>query len=482
MTNRRAAMQGMATTIGALCLPSLAWAASPALQGFPGSWVGTLQAGAVTLRLQLIITPDKQARLVSLDQGSAMIQASEVKVVGNRITISFAAVNARYEAALVAGRTLEGTFTQGGSFPLRMTRGLPSAVRGEAGDPLDSQPLTATALAANRAKSGTPGIGVGWQGKDRVSQLLVDGRRRVLDPQAVTPQDKWHIGSCTKSMTATLIARAVEAGLIEWSTTIEQTFALDLKDINPAYHKVSLIHLLSHHSGLPKDIPLAELSGYAREGMANVVNDRRKLAFRALSLAPEAAPGSKLIYSNNGYIVAAAMLERRTGKSWEELITRYVFGPLGLTSAGFGPPGGSPGDDQPWGHSLGQSNTRIALRLDNPVAFGPAGRVHISLPDWLTYLRAHSDRNPAFLSPESWKRLHTPPFTGNYALGWFAGSKGSLWHNGSNGAWYVEAMIERDSGTLAAFVSNDAVRMGGNPGKVLLAAMRNARGGKSASP
>ncbi len=480
MTNRRAAMQGMATTIGALWLPGVAGAASPALQGFPGSWVGTLQAGTVTLRLQLVITADKQARLVSLDQGNAVIPASEVKVESNRIVLIFAAVTARYEASLTGGKALEGIFTQGGSYPLRMTRGLPSTVRSDS-DGLDTQPLTAAALAANRAKSGTPGLGAGWQGKNRISQFLVDGRRRALDPPLVTPQDKWHIGSCTKSMTAMLIARTVEAGMIDWATSVEETFALDLKEINPAYHKVTLLHLLSHHSGLPKDIPLTELANYTREGLANPQSERRRFAFRSLSLPPEAAPGSKMIYSNNGYIVAAAMLERRTGKSWEELISRYVFMPLGLNSAGFGPPGSSPTDDQPWGHIVGQNGVRIASRLDNPVVFGPAGRVHVSLPDWLAYLRAHADRSTAFLRPENWQRLHTPPFTGNYALGWFAGNNGTLWHNGSNGAWYVEAMIDRVSGNLAAFVSNDAVRMNGNPGKVMLAAMRNARSGKAVS-
>jgi hypothetical protein len=262
MTTRRTTLQGIAATLGALGLGSTAVAAGA---GLPGSYVGTLVAGTTTLRLQLIISPDMKARLISLDQGNAIIPASDVRVNGKRIAITLAAVNARYEAALVDANTLEGTFTQGASFPLRMTRGLPSTVRST--DPLDGVALSAASLAAYRTKSGTPGLGAGWQSKAKAPQFLLNGVRRAADAEAVTVNDKWHLGSVTKGMTASLMARAVEAGLISWTTTVEETFALDMKDVDPAYRRVSLLHLLSHHSGMPKDIPIAELVQYTREGL-----------------------------------------------------------------------------------------------------------------------------------------------------------------------------------------------------------------------
>jgi CubicO group peptidase (beta-lactamase class C family) len=469
MTDRRTTLQGIAASIGALGLSGTAFAAAP---GLPGSYVGTLVAGSKTLRLQLVIATDKIARLISLDQGNAIIPATEVRLTGNRIVIVFAGVNARYEAALVDANTLEGTFTQGASFPLRMTRGLPSTVRSS--DPLEGQKLTAALLAAYRTKTGTPGMGAAWQSNSRPPQYLFDGTRRASDPAPVMLHDKWHFGSNTKAMTATLLARAVEAGMISWTTTVEETFALDMKEVDPVYRTASVLHLLSHHSGLPKDISLAELGQYSRDGLPNPLNERRRLALRALSLRPEAAPGSKMIYSNNGYVVAAAMLEKRVGKSWEDLIQRLVFGPLGLSSAGFGPPENPQINDQPSGHSIGQNGTRTASHLDNPVAMAPAGRVHMSLPDFLSWLSAHRDRSSAFLRAESWDMLHKPPFTGGYALGWFVGPKGSLWHNGSNGIWYTEGMIDREAGAVAAFVSNDSAASSGGPGKVLKAAMRAA--------
>ena len=46
-----------------------------------------------------------------------------------------------------------------------------------------------------------------------------------------------------------------------------------------------------------------------------------------------------------------AMLEEATGTSWEELVRREVFEPLGMTNAGFGAPLGGGREAQPCGHA-----------------------------------------------------------------------------------------------------------------------------------
>ena len=64
---------------------------------------------------------------------------------------------------------------------------------------------------------------------------------------------------------------------------------------------------------------------------------------------PSARPGTS-IYSNVGYALAGLMAEQVTGHSWEDLMRKRVFEPLGMLSAGFGPPGHAGRVDQPWGH------------------------------------------------------------------------------------------------------------------------------------
>lgn len=90
---------------------------------------------------------------------------------------------------------------------------------------------------------------------------------------------------------------------------------------------------------------------------------------------------------------------------------------------------------------------------DNPAVIGPAGRVHATAADILAYLEAHA-RKSAFLSPDNWKRLHTPPFGGTYALGWER-RKDTVWHNGSNTLWYAEIQADLARGTIAMAAVND---------------------------
>jgi len=111
---------------------------------------------------------------------------------------------------------------------------------------------------------------------------------------------------------------------------------------------------------------------------------------------------------------------------------------------------------------------------DNPVALGPAGRVHMSLGDLITWLEVHRDQPADFLTPENWQILHTPPFGGNYALGWVVMPDGSLWHNGSNTLWYADVLIDFADGLVAATTANDASSLAGGPGRALLAAKRAA--------
>jgi CubicO group peptidase (beta-lactamase class C family) len=80
------------------------------------------------------------------------------------------------------------------------------------------------------------------------------------------------------------------------------------------------------------------------------VREQRAAAARAYLTKPVASKVGEFAYSNLGYIIAGAIAEARTGKSWEQLIRELVFEPLGIRNAGFGAPGRSGRFDEPYGH------------------------------------------------------------------------------------------------------------------------------------
>jgi CubicO group peptidase (beta-lactamase class C family) len=179
-------------------------------------------------------------------------------------------------------------------------------------------------------------------------------------------------------------------------------------------------------------------------------------------MPPGSARGSYR-YANAGFIVAGAMLEEVADESWESLMQRLLFEPLGMPSAGFGAPG-SPGTrDQPWGHrsvSGGWEALSPTANADNPLAVGPAGTVHASLPDLAAYYRMHLEGDVGrgvLLTPASFERLHRPAPGTSYACGWVVTERDwargrALWHNGSNTYWFAVVWLapNRDLGVFAA--------------------------------
>ncbi len=256
--------------------------------------------------------------------------------------------------------------------------------------------------------------------------------------------DAWHIGSLTKSMTATLAARLVEQGLIEWDSTIGGVLGEAVPDMAEAWVDITLSQLLTHASGMEENLGRMRTLWLGDGPRSDYVR-------QILSGEPVEAPGG-FRYSNAGYVVAGAMLEAVARESWEDLLVREVFAPLSIEGAGFGAPQGEALQGHSVGLFVGLQPAGQGRGSDNIPAMGPAGRVHLSAEDMLRYLRAHLERDDGFLSLESWLRLHQPVGPETYAMGWGVNADGALQHSGSNTLWYAVAVVDHSAGE-AAFVA-----------------------------
>jgi len=263
----------------------------------------------------------------------------------------------------------------------------------------------------------------------------VTGVRKFGTDVRAGRDDQFHIGSCTKAMTATLIAILVEKGRLRWDTTLAEAFPELEEDMQPAYKPVTVTHLLAHRAGLAKRswpkgksfLAMHRLPGSPRA-------QRYAFAKMRLQEAPDAEPGTKFIYANAGYGIAGAVAERVMDAEWEDLMRQEIFDPLGMTTAGFGAMG-TPGKiDQPWQHKLVNGKCRAigpGPLSDNPAVIGPGGTMHCSIADWAKFVAAHLDRGRgpgSLLKLNSLQVLHTPPLGGGYALGW--GVTERKWANG----------------------------------------------------
>jgi CubicO group peptidase (beta-lactamase class C family) len=284
------------------------------------------------------------------------------------------------------------------------------------------------------------------------------GTRRAGAQIPVTVNDRFHLGSDTKAVTALLAAIYVEKGKLRWDSTLGDLFPELKGQMNPGLSRVTLVQLLSHTSGMPPDNErFGELlmKSIFQEGN---LNDQRYWMVSEWVKEPLAnEPGKTFAYSNMGYTIVGTILERTGGKSWEELVREVIFMPLGLRSAGFGPQATLGKTDAPLGHEIHDGKLKPMLagpNGDNPLILGPAGTSHMSLLDfarWAGWNAGEGKRGPALVRPATLRKLHTPviampinkeaapgtPSRGRYGLGWgeidFEWSPAPfIYHGGSN--------------------------------------------------
>ena len=296
----------------------------------------------------------------------------------------------------------------------------------------------------------------------------VSGDRRRDSGISVTVDDRWHMGSITKSMTATLLAVLEDDGLLFPDDAL--TALLPDVEMADGWSACTLDHLLTHTAGVAANFP-DEFQEVWPETPEELVAERRRFIADVLADEPEAPCGERFLYSNVGYTIAGHIAETVAGEPYEALIQNRVFLPLELISAGFGAPRGEHADREPVGHAvllLGSVRVRVPIdpfetRADNSPLIAPAGTVHMTIGDLARYGATHLEgeygTDPVLLPQPSWQRLHAP-FLDDYARGWvrqepeWAG--GSLiWHNGSNTYWYALLMLLPASNMTLAFVTND---------------------------
>ncbi len=280
-----------------------------------------------------------------------------------------------------------------------------------------------------------------------VPAAAVAGVRRVDARDPVQRTDAFHLGSDTKAITASVVARLVERGLLRWDETLAE--ALPDTKMSVGFRSATLEMVLRHVAGLPGGGAFTpEFTKGFDDGHWTLEHQRADMTERFLVREPTLPPGSRFVYSNYDYLIIGHVVERVTGKPWERLAEEEVFVPLGMSGCGFGPTGTPAHPGAVWGHDV-QKGVYVPTAEDNPPLLGPAGTVHCPLDAWARFAAAHAGDGPVgWLTDASLRKLHEPlqvPGVGPgkaIAMGWGVTTLGSpelLTHSGSNG--YNEARI-----------------------------------------
>ena len=269
-----------------------------------------------------------------------------------------------------------------------------------------------------------PALAIGTISGDHI-EVAVAGVRSVNSPVPVELQDRFRLGSVSKSITGLVVAKLIDRGLLDWDAKLGELLA----DINvrPEFRDVTIEQLMQNRGGVPF---YPETKLFKSDAGGSAVAQRAAFAAKVLSQAPVNKPGTAYQYSNAGWSIVGHIAERVAKRPWEELVQVEIFDPLQMVNAGVGWPATVARPNQPLGHTL-VDDTLSPQPIDTeryPFAVGPAGDVHCSIEDFARYAQAHLKTLrgvDGILRPATMRRLHTPAKrTGAtdtpYAGGWLS--------------------------------------------------------------
>lgn len=288
-------------------------------------------------------------------------------------------------------------------------------------------------------------------------EIAAIGKHSSELSDTATLNDRFHIGSNTKAMTAFVIAKYVEKGKLKWTTKFFDIFP-EWKDSSKVkYYNITLQDLLSHRARIQpfqgdNDPTIPEFKGTKQE-------KRKAFGKFVLTLNPtDVDTIHKFIYSNAGYTLATLMLEKVTGKSWEQLVEKVFNKDLKLNVKLSWPENQKRKDT--WGHSSENGKLKpIPSSFDYHLDYTePAGDLNIKLKDYIKFIQLNlkglnGENN--YLKAETYKFIHKG--IENYSLGWYniyEDSKELSTHSGTAGTYYTIVHIDRIKGKAYIIFTN----------------------------
>lgn len=319
-----------------------------------------------------------------------------------------------------------------------------------------------TAIEAIRSKHDVPTLFAAAIGTEGLIESTAVGTQKRGSKATVTTDHVFAIGSNSKAFTSTLAAALVDDGVINWNTTISETWPD--QPVNKGFADVTLRQLLAHGGGLPENLPSDSEWGTFIDERFEPHQERQRMCAIVLT-KPPTHPVGTYSYSNLGYVVAAAMLEERTEKTFEDLMQARIFDPLEMTNTAFYDKRRLKRSTAPllWGHHDDGTAVRPGTPgAENPTVYAPCGTIRTTLDDYAKFLQWHltEQASPLLKNDETAAQLHQavvdrgPPGQ-TYGYGWILFEMGDLGRvaqhagNNTNQFTLVWLMPEKKLATIA---------------------------------
>jgi CubicO group peptidase (beta-lactamase class C family) len=453
--------------VAVLCLAGLVWAqaaASPV-----GRWDGAIQLPGQELRVVVDLSSGEGGALTGVidipAQGATDLPLTAVAAQDAAVSFAIQGVpgSPSFKGTLSPdGKVLSGDFTQGGqTFPFELER---------KGDPAQeaAQALAGLEDVIQKAMKDwkVPGFAIAVVKDDAVVFARGYGLRDVKNQLPVTTDTLFAIGSSSKAFTAMSLALLVEDGKLAWDTPVRRylpTFAL--KD-DVAREQMTPRDLVTHRSGLPRH----DFVWY------NASLTREEMVARLSHLEPNAGFREKFQYQNLMFMTAGYLAGHVAGTTWEDLVRRRIFEPLGMRGSNFSVQDSKKTADYALPFQKKDDVVR-EIPFRDITEVGPAGSINSSVAQMAQWLRLQLGKGKIgetrLLSTSGMAEMHAPQMVlppvfsvagpdpevtnASYGLGWIVESyrgRVRVQHGGAIDGFRCQVAFVPDSGVGVVTLAN----------------------------
>ncbi|WP_329456909.1 serine hydrolase domain-containing protein [Streptomyces sp. NBC_01497] len=299
-------------------------------------------------------------------------------------------------------------------------------------------------VAVGQSQGRAPSL-VGAVGRD--GHLLWEGSRSCVDGHAPDSDTQFRIGSITKTFTAVLVMRLREEGLLDLADPLEKHVP------DTGVGELTIAHLLGHGSGLRAEPPgewWERTPGTQRPGLSEILG-------QDAALHPA---GRRHHYSNPGYALLGAVVERLRGEPWEDALRREVLEPLALDRTTYGPVAPHAGGwaVHPWADAM------LPEPSHDLGAMAPAGQLWSTAGDLCRFGAFLLQGDERVLNAAAVREMRTPSvppepddWAGGYGLGVQLARRGRrtlAGHTGSLPGFVACLWTHAEEGLVAVALSN----------------------------
>jgi CubicO group peptidase (beta-lactamase class C family) len=223
------------------------------------------------------------------------------------------------------------------------------------------------------------------------------GLRDVKKNLPVTEKTLFAIGSSTKSFTVTAMGTLVDQGKLDWDKPVRD-YLPDFKVYDAfATERMTPRDLVTHRSGLPRHDLMWYSSPFSRQ----------ELFERLRFLEPNKDFRTTFQYQNLMFMTAGYLAGHVAGSTWEQLVKKSIFDPLGMASSNFSVTDSQKTADLSRGYHL-LDDVSVEMPFRNIDAIGPAGSINSNIEDMTKYVMMHLAKGKGVISAANETQMMIP--------------------------------------------------------------------------